>query len=87
MTLGRRLLPLAYLPVFLAWYFALEGRDTASMTVVASPLDALVPFDATWIIGYLAWFPFLLGGIAWLYAVDFRAFREIPGSRGCSSWG
>ncbi|WP_300082115.1 phosphatase PAP2 family protein [Propioniciclava sp.] len=78
MTLGKRLLPLAYLPVFLAWYFALEGRDTASMIVVESPLDALVPFDATWIVGYLAWFPFLLGGIAWLYAVDLRAFREIP---------
>lgn len=78
MSLGHRLLPLAYLPVFLAWYFALEGRDTASMIVVGSPLDVLVAFDARWIIGYLAWFPFLLGGVAWLYVTDFRAFSEIP---------
>ncbi|MDN5571535.1 MAG: phosphatase PAP2 family protein [Propionibacteriaceae bacterium] len=73
-----RLAPLVYLPVFLAWYFALEGRPTSDMIVVDSPLDALIPFDARWIVGYLAWFPYLLGGIAWLFVKDWHAYREIP---------
>lgn len=75
---ARRLAPLAYLPVFLTWYFLLEGRPTAAMIKVSSPLDDLIPFDERWIVGYLAWFAYLIGFICWLYAKDWRACAEIP---------
>ncbi|MFT3877564.1 MAG: phosphatase PAP2 family protein [Propioniciclava sp.] len=74
----KRLAPLLYLPVFLGWYFALEGRPASSMIDVSSPLDALFGFDARWILAYLAWFPYLLGFIAWLYVIDWRRGAEIP---------
>ncbi len=77
-SLARKLAPLLYVPVFLAWYFALEGRPAGTMTVVGHPWDALIPFDERWLIGYLAWFPFLIGFIAWLFVVDARPYREIP---------
>ncbi|QIK71179.1 phosphatase PAP2 family protein [Propioniciclava coleopterorum] len=76
--LARRLAPLAYLPLFLGWYFLLEGRPAAGMIDVSSPLDALIPFDERWIVGYLAWFVYLLGFVAWLYVKDWRAGAEIP---------
>lgn len=74
----RRAAPLLYVPVFLTWYFLLEGRPAHTMIDVRSPLDALIPFDERWILGYLAWFPYLLGFIAWLYVVDWKQVREIP---------
>lgn len=76
--LTRRLAPLAYLPGFLVWYFLLEGRPAEGMIDVASPLDALIPFDERWIVGYLAWFGYLIGFIAWLYLKDWRSAAEIP---------
>ena len=74
----RRLAPLGYLPIFLGWYFLLEGRPAAGMIDVSSPLDALIPFDERWIVGYLAWFVYLIGFIAWLYVADWRTAAEIP---------
>ncbi len=76
--MARRLSPLLYLPVFLGWYFLLEGRRVDTMIDVSSPWDALFVFDARWIIAYLAWFPYLLGFIAWLYVRDWRRVAEIP---------
>lgn len=74
----RRLAPLLYVPVFLVWYFLLEGRPAQHMIDVSSPLDALIVFDARWILGYLAWFGYLIGFIAWLYVVDWPRAAEIP---------
>lgn len=74
----RKALPLAYLPLFLAWYFSLEGRPASAMIDVRSSLDALIPFDERWILGYVAWFPYLLGFIAWLLVRDWKAYREVP---------
>lgn len=76
--MALRLAPLLYLPVFLGWYFLLEGRPAEAMIDVSSPLDALFGFDARWILAYLAWFPYLLGFIAWLYVADWRRAAEIP---------
>ena len=77
-ALWAKLAPLAYLPVFLLWYFALEGRPSEGMFVVDSTFDALIPFDARWALGYFAWFPFLLGFIGWLLVRDFRSYAETP---------
>lgn len=71
-------LPLAYVPVFLLWYFWLEGRPPGGEIVVGSPLDALVPFNEWFILAYGAWFPYLLGFIGWLYWADRRDRVEIP---------
>ena len=76
--MALRLAPLLYLPVFLGWYFLLEGRPVETMIDVSSSLDALFVFDARWIIAYLTWFPYLLGFIAWLYVRDWRNLAEIP---------
>lgn len=73
-----RLVPLLYAPVFLTWYLLLEGRPAAGMIDVAHPWDALIPFDARWILGYLAWFAYLLGFIGWLYVIDWGRAAEIP---------
>ncbi|MFP5416310.1 MAG: phosphatase PAP2 family protein [Actinomycetes bacterium] len=75
---ARRLAPLLYIPVFLGWYFLLEGRPAETMIDVRSPLDALVPFDERWILGYVAWFPYLIGFVAWLYVKDWKRVAEIP---------
>ncbi|MDO5495146.1 MAG: phosphatase PAP2 family protein [bacterium] len=71
-------LPLAYLPLFLAWYFWLETRPLGGEIVVASPLDDLIPFNEWFILAYGAWFPYLLGVIAWLYWRDRTCRTEIP---------
>lgn len=71
-------LPLAYVPVFLAWYFWLESRPSGGEIVVQSGLDALIGFNEWFIIGYAAWFPYLLGFIAWLYVADRHRRTEIP---------
>lgn len=76
--MALRLAPLLYLPVFLGWYFLLKGRPAGAMIDVSSSLDALFVFDARWILAYLAWFPYLLGFIAWLYVRDWRHLAEIP---------
>ena len=73
-----RFAPLLYVPIFLGWYFLLEGRPTEAMIDVSSPLDALIGFDAVWILAYLAWFPFLLGFIGFIYVRDWRRLAEIP---------
>lgn len=71
-------LPLAYLPVFLAWYFWLEKRPEGGEIVVSSPLDAYIPFNEWFIVAYGAWFPYLLGFIGWLYWVDRKQRTEVP---------
>lgn len=73
-----RFAPLLYVPIFLCWYFRLEGRPTEAMIEVSSPLDTLIGFDAVWILAYLAWFPFLLGSIGFIYVRDWQSLAEIP---------
>lgn len=70
--------PLLYVPVFLGWYAWLEARPAGGEIIVASPLDSHIPFNEWFILGYAAWFPYLIGFIAWLYVVDFRRQVEIP---------
>lgn len=71
-------LPLLYVPAFLGWYFALEARPPGGEIVVASPLDAWIPFNEWFILAYGAWFPYLLGFIAWLYIADRKQRVEVP---------
>ncbi len=64
-----------YIPLFLAWYFWLEGRPGGGEIVVASPLDAFIGFNEWFILAYAAWFPYLLGFIGWIVVAD-RTGRE-----------
>ncbi len=73
----RYALPLAYLPLFLAWYFWLEQRPGGDEIIVGSPLDALIPFREEFILAYALWFPYMLGFIGWLYVTD-RNRTEFP---------
>lgn len=64
------LLVATYLPLFLLWYFWLEGRPPTQEIVISSPLDAVVPFNEVFIVPYLAWFPFTFGTIGYLLVAD-----------------
>lgn len=71
--------PLAYLPVFLGWFFALEARAGGGERVMHHWLDDLIPFREEFVIAYVAWFPYVLGFVAWLVIRDHdrRDFRRL----------
>ena len=60
-------LTLLYLPVFLTWFFLLEGRPGGGEYVVYSPLDDRIPFREEFVFAYFAWFGYLLGFVGWLF--------------------
>ncbi len=85
----RLLLVIAYIPVYLLWFFLLERITPGSMFVVENPLDAWIPFCEYFIIPYLLWFPYLAWGLISFYrrekeAVFYRlAYTLIAGLTIC----
>lgn len=71
--------PLAYLPVFLLWFFALEARAGGGEVVMHHWLDDVIPFREEFVVPYLAWFPYVLGFVGWLVVRDAerRDFRRL----------
>ena len=49
---------LAYLPIYLIWFFLLE-QQVKEYHIIESPLDACIPFNELFIVPYLLWFPFI----------------------------
>lgn len=59
-----------YLPVYLLWFFILERITPDHLFIVSFPLDKMIPFCEYFIVPYLLWFPYLFGGLLWLYFAD-----------------
>lgn len=53
---------LFYVPVYLLWFFALEQVTPEHPFIVTNPLDRYIPFCEYFIVPYLLWFPYLIGG-------------------------
>lgn len=58
---------LFYVPVYLLWFFALEQVTPEHPFIVTNPLDRYIPFCEYFIVPYLLWFPYLIGGLFYFY--------------------
>lgn len=67
---------LAYIPIYLIWFFVLENRDNPSLYLIQSGFDHHIPFNEWFIIPYLIWFPYLIGGIFFFYFRGIRGGEE-----------
>lgn len=56
-----------YFPVYLLWFFTLEQINPENLLFVTNPLDPYIPFCEYFIVPYLLWFPYLFGGMFWIY--------------------
>lgn len=54
---------LLYLPVFLLLFYLLEQYTAPSYTDVYCRFDEYIPFMEGFVIPYLLWFPFIIGGL------------------------
>lgn len=63
----REALVFLYFPVYLLWFFVLEQMNPENLFFVTNPLDQYIPFCEYFIVPYLLWFPYLFGGLFWLY--------------------
>lgn len=68
----RHCLYLLYLPVFLLGFCLLEQYEAPYYIDVYCRFDGYIPFLEIFIIPYLLWFPFLIGGTALLLILSFR---------------
>lgn len=64
---NRKIWLFCYVPVFLLWFFALEQVTPEHLFVVTNPLDHLIPFCEYFIIPYVLWFPYLIGGLVYFF--------------------
>lgn len=64
---NRKIWLFSYVPVFLLWFFALEQVTPEHLFVVTNPLDRLIPFCEYFIIPYVLWFPYLIGGLVYFF--------------------
>lgn len=69
---NKQVLYLLYLPVFLLGFVLLEIYHAPSYIVVHCAIDDWIPFTEAFIIPYLLWFPYLLGGVALLLILSIR---------------
>ncbi len=60
-----------YVPIYLIAFFLLEQRTGVSYHIIHSPIDDWIPFEEVFVIPYLIWFPYLLGGFAYLFYKSF----------------
>ncbi len=70
---------LAYLPIYLLWFFLLERR-VADYHIIGSPLDAYIPFNEVFIIPYLLWFPFVAAAVLFFIFKDKAEYYRLCGT-------
>ncbi len=74
----RHVLLLLYWPFHGLMFLLLErGGLTSGFTPIWCPLDDLIPFCEWFFIPYVYWFVFLIGGLAWSFFCDVKAFRRM----------
>lgn len=54
---------LLYLPIYLLFFWLLEQYNAPHYTDIYCRFDSYIPFNEYFVIPYLLWFPFILGGI------------------------
>lgn len=77
---GRKteLLLACYVPLYLVIFFLVEAAvPQTEYWVSYLPIDDRIPFWPPAVLGYLLWFPFLLGTGLWLFCREPRAFRRM----------
>lgn len=72
--LGRygHCLLLLYLPVYLICFFLLEQYTAPHYTEIYCRFDSYIPFNEYFVIPYLLWFPFILGGLVFFLYISLR---------------
>lgn len=70
---------LAYLPIYLIWFFLLEHMVTDDYYVISSPLDACIPFMECFIVPYLLWFPFIAVSVLYFIFRDKTEYYRLCG--------
>ncbi len=76
----QNLMLAAFWPVFGGLFYAMEWLvPERSYHVMYHPLDDLIPFCEVFLIPYLFWFVFLVGGYAYTFFADPDAFRRMMG--------
>lgn len=70
---------LAYLPIYLIWFFLLEQHVT-EYRIIYSPLDAFIPFNELFIVPYLLWFPFIAVSVLYFIFRDRTECYRLCGS-------
>ena len=63
-----------YVPVYLLWFFGLEQMEPEHLFIVSNPLDQWIPFCEYFIVPYLLWFPYMLGGVLYFYIKERESF-------------
>ena len=70
---------LAYLPIYLIWFFLLEQHVT-EYRIIYSPLDAFIPFNELFIVPYPLWFPFIAVSVLYFIFRDRTECYRLCGS-------
>ena len=68
----RHSLYLLYLPIFLLGFYLLEKYEAPYYTDIYCRFDNYIPFCEIFVIPYLLWFPFVIGGVAFFLILSFR---------------
>lgn len=70
---------LAYLPIYLLWFFLLEQHVTEDYYIIESSLDAYIPFNEYFIVPYLLWFPFIAFSVLYFIFRDKKEYYRLCG--------
>lgn len=68
-----------YFPFYLLWFVLLEQHVTKNYFIIQSPLDAYIPFNETFIVPYLLWFPFIAVSILYFIYRDKTEYYRLCG--------
>ncbi len=68
---------LAYFFIYMKWFFWLEHRKVAHLTIMHTRLDDLIPFNEYFIIPYLLWFVYIFATVGYLFLKNREEFYRI----------
>lgn len=75
-TYKHGFLALAYLLIYLIWFFYLEQTVTRYYTVIHVPLDDYIPFCELFIIPYYLWFAYVVAAVVFLMITDKQEYYK-----------
>lgn len=63
----KHIILILYLPVYMIWFFWLEGRDSANFHSIHCIVDDWIPFQELFIIPYILWFAYVVAVLVFLF--------------------